>query len=296
MNNGDLLKLRQAYPLELKIEMSKLRIREWYRHYHGKVYVALSGGKDSTVLLDLVRLLYPNVVALFVDTGVEFPEIRQFVKTIDNVIWVKPEKSFKEVKNKYGFPVISKTVAMAISRYRNTSDPIQKQLRKYGGICPSSGKKQVMGVIPKKYHYLINAPFKISEQCCDFLKKRPYKKFNKESKLKPIVGTMASDSNLRKIEYIKRGCNSYESAGRSTPLAFWTTENIWTYINNNRLKYSSIYDMGYHNTGCVPCLFGVQYEEDPDRFKLLKQTHPKYYNYCMNELGILDVLTFIRRN
>ena len=48
------LKQRQGLPLEAKIELSKKKIREWYEAHDGEVYVAFSGGKDSTVLLDEV--------------------------------------------------------------------------------------------------------------------------------------------------------------------------------------------------------------------------------------------------
>ena len=74
------LKQRQNLPLNLKIELTKRRIREFYEYFDGQVYVSFSGGKDSTVLLDIVRSLYPNVLAVFVDTGLEYPEVRQFVK------------------------------------------------------------------------------------------------------------------------------------------------------------------------------------------------------------------------
>ena len=63
------LKQRQGLPLHLKIKMSKQRIREFYEHFDGKVYISFSGGKDSTVLLHLVRSLYPNVKAVYIDTG-----------------------------------------------------------------------------------------------------------------------------------------------------------------------------------------------------------------------------------
>ena len=90
------LKLLQNYPLDLKIEKTKLRIREWVDYYgEDGVYISFSGGKDSTVLLDIVRSMYPDIEAVFSNTGLEFPEIVQFIKTFDNVTIIKPEKTFK---------------------------------------------------------------------------------------------------------------------------------------------------------------------------------------------------------
>ena len=86
------LKMLQALPLDAKVLKTKQRIREWYRTFDGKVYVSFSGGKDSTVLLHIVRELYPEVEAVFVDTGLEYPEIREFVKSVDNVTWVRPSE------------------------------------------------------------------------------------------------------------------------------------------------------------------------------------------------------------
>ena len=94
------LQQRQGLPLWMKIKYTEHRIINWYNYNHGNVCVSFSGGKDSTVLLHLVRSLYPEVVAIFVDTGLEHPEIRSFVKTIDNVIWVKPKINFVDVINK----------------------------------------------------------------------------------------------------------------------------------------------------------------------------------------------------
>lgn len=105
----------QGLPLKLKIRMTKERIRQWINTYgEDGVYVSFSGGKDSTVLLDLVRQDYPRVKAVFVDTGLEYPEIRQFVKTFDNVEWLKPKMTFKQVIQKYGYPFPSKEVAQTL--------------------------------------------------------------------------------------------------------------------------------------------------------------------------------------
>ena len=110
------LKIRQALPLEQKVLMTKARIREWVNYYGLEgVYVSFSGGKDSTVLLHIARSIYPDMKALFVDTGLEYPEIRDFVKTFDNVDIVKPRLNFKQVIEKYGYPFISKEVAECVS-------------------------------------------------------------------------------------------------------------------------------------------------------------------------------------
>lgn len=167
MTNNELIML-QNLPLEIKTLKTKLRIREWIEKFGiDGVYISFSGGKDSTVLLDLVRQEYPNIEAVFVDTGLEYPELRQFVKTIDNVTWLRPKMNFKQVIDKYGYPVISKENSMYIYDIRNAKKQSTKDRRLYGD---SQGRFK----LPKKYHYLINAPFKISHMCCNVMKKKPY--------------------------------------------------------------------------------------------------------------------------
>lgn len=56
------LRQRQSLPLEAKIILTQRRIREWYEAWEGEVYVSFSGGKDSTVLLHLMRLFIKNKV------------------------------------------------------------------------------------------------------------------------------------------------------------------------------------------------------------------------------------------
>ena len=116
-NYRDLSKL-QSLSLEKKIELSKMTIENFYEWMKGKIYVSFSGGKDSTVLLHLIRNLFSNTQAIFFDTGLEYPEIREFIKTIDNVRWMKPKKSFYQVIQKYGYPVISKEQSLYIEQYR----------------------------------------------------------------------------------------------------------------------------------------------------------------------------------
>ncbi len=105
----------QALPLEVKIEKTKLRIKEFVHHFgEDHCYVSFSGGKDSTVLLDIARSVFPNIKALFINTGLEYPEIQSFVKTIDNVETIRPKKKFNEIIRDYGYPVVSKEISEVI--------------------------------------------------------------------------------------------------------------------------------------------------------------------------------------
>ena len=118
------LKMLQALPLDLKIKKTELRIKEWYEHWEGDVFISFSGGKDSTVLLDIARHIYPDIEAVFSDTGLEYPEIKEFVKTFPNVTIVRPKYSFKQILTKYGYPIISKEVANVVEGARRWIDSL----------------------------------------------------------------------------------------------------------------------------------------------------------------------------
>jgi len=152
-------------PLEAKIVKTELRIREFYDHFKGEVYVSFSGGKDSTVLLDIARNLYPDIPAVFFDTGLEYPELKEFVRTFDNVEVRRPNRSFREVIEEFGYPVISKRIAGYV--YTARRDPNSVRAKTLRGEIPT----KTFGFGDGKWAYLVDAPFKISDYCCDVMKK-----------------------------------------------------------------------------------------------------------------------------
>ena len=61
----------QGWSLERKIRVTQTRILEWYMRYDGQVFISFSGGKDSTVLLDLARRVYPDIPAVYGSSGAD---------------------------------------------------------------------------------------------------------------------------------------------------------------------------------------------------------------------------------
>ena len=284
------LRARQAQPLEIKIRMSLQRVRQWYTHWRGEVYVSFSGGMDSTVLLHLVRSIYPDVPAVCVD-ALLYPEIREHVKRTKNVTILRPKKSFKQVIEKYGWPIISKRQSQYIGEVqRAKGETATKRLRLTG--YTSAGRFSPKSRISKCWQYLCDAPFSISDRCCHWLKAKPQIKAEKVFG-HPFVGIRVDESQPRKDTYLQLGCNAFDTKRpRSWPLAFWSNENVWEYIRQFDVPYSSIYDMGYTRTGCFACMFGVHLEREPNRFQRMRQTHPKLWRYC-ESIGIPEVLDYI---
>ena len=291
MISNEIFLQRLSLPLEVKIRMAKQRIREFHKKMEGQTYISFSGGKDSTVLLHLVRDIYPETVATFSDTGLEYPEIKEFVKSIDNVDIIRPTCTFKDVIEKQGWPILSKQTARRLRVIRECSKYSSSYISAVYGR--SKGKYNIRNKVPNKWLYLVDAPFKISEQCCYYLKKAPFKKYNRKTGMVPYLGMMANESTMRRLQYLTYGCNSYGSKTSSNPLSFWTDEDIWNYIHKYDLEYSKIYDMGYRRTGCMFCAFGAHLELEPNRFQRMKETHPQLWNYCINVLGEGEVLKAI---
>ena len=309
------LRQMQSLPLSAKIIMTKQRIRQWYEHWDGMVYVSFSGGKDSTVLKHIVDSMYDDVPALFVNTGLEYPEIQKFAMSQPNVVTVRPEMRFDEVIKQHGFPVVSKEVANTVYGARHGGGTGKRKSTRLQRLCgeylDKDGKKSAYNC--EKWGFLLDAPFEISDKCCKVMKKTPSRKYAKETGRKQIVGTMASESRLRYQKWLQNGCNAFDSTVPSSqPLSFWTEQDVLQYIKKYNVSYCSVYGdivptddgeqfegqmttfdllndyegtqlktTGCDRTGCIFCMFGCHLEKEPNRFQRLKETHPRQYEYCI---------------
>lgn len=273
----------QSLPLSAKIRMTQQRIRSWYDAWDGNVYVSISGGKDSQVLAHIVKQIYPDVPCVFVNTGLEWDCVRQKGEELSDEI-LRPKMNFLQVITKYGYPVISKEVSKKISEHRSKPDGYTKMRFEEGGYTKAYSMS--------RYKWLLDAPFRISAKCCDVMKKKPAKQLEKETGWKPFIGTMAQESRLRRSNWIRYGCNAFESKRpTSQPLSFWTEQDILLYINKYDLQIAEVYGdllkdeqqtlvlSGQQRTGCVFCMFGIS--QDNEKFLKLKEIEPLKYDYVM---------------
>lgn len=316
------LKAMQALDLEDKITIAQIRIREWYEHWNGQVYVSFSGGKDSTVLLHLVRQLYPEVPAVYCDTGLEYPEVREHAFSTPNVVVLHPKMDFRSVIKKYGYPVYSKEVSQKIweaRRYPNAINVIRFLTGKN-----LDGKKSRYSA-SERAKRLLDAPFEIAPFCCKIMKKTPFRVFERSVGGHSINGMMADESYLRETSFIRFGCNAFDSKfPASRPLMTWTEQDVLHYIKHEGLKIPAVYGeivpamnagdtsgqcrmfgddcrltlTGVSRTGCMFCGFGAHLEKEPNRFQRMKKDYPKIWAYCLKPwdkggLGMKEVLDFI---
>lgn len=258
----------QSLPLNAKIQMTKRRIDEWVDKFgEDGCYVGFSAGKDSTVLADIIRNIcgYKEIPLVFIDVPTQYPELKQFAQTFDNLVILKPQISFAEVVKKYGFPLFSKETSECIAsskRYikiltdrqtlhfayriadligidrRKGSNKLYEDLKR--GNIPSEIIKspvrfrQLLGIKSddfgnkydkSRYLFMLDAPFDVSNQCCSVMKKQPAKKYHKETGRVPITAQMAHESLLRTSQWIKNGCNGFNMKIPTSNPMSFWTEN-----------------------------------------------------------------------
>jgi 3'-phosphoadenosine 5'-phosphosulfate sulfotransferase (PAPS reductase)/FAD synthetase len=314
------LRALQALPFERKILITQTRILEWYHRNGGKVYVSYSGGKDSSVLLALVRQQFPGVKACYVLTGLEYPEVTEFVRQTPNTDIIRPEKPFKQTILEKGYPVVSKDVAMTVKGYRRGKKWAVDRL---DGLGKNGEPCAFMQNRYGRWRFLVDSDFPVSDDCCRIMKEAPLDKYQRKEGLVPFIGTLAEESDRREKGWLRSGCNAFDSSRpRSAPLSFWTEQDILRYIHRYKVPIPSVYgevvraekvvaegkDKGHfqmvykttgcQRTGCCFCLFGCHLEKEPNRIQRLAATHPKLYEYCLKDtdsggLGLKRVMEYV---
>ena len=303
---GD-LRQRQALPLQAKIYMSQARIREWYDHFDGNVYISFSGGKDSTVLAHLVHDLYPEVPLVFSNTGLEYPEIQAFARKM-GAEFVRPKMMFSEVISKYGYPIISKEVSKTIYCARLNGEKYKNERQRKTLLGKLRNGDEISRFNKGKWLSLSQeTQFVINDRCCYHIKKKPLLDYQHKTKRFPFIATLAEESMLRTQAWLQHGCNAFEEKKKtSQPISFWLEQDVLRYIKENGIEIASIYGdivgtdengfeydpipgcecnlkcTGCQRTGCIFCGYGKHLQKGETDFQRLAKTHPRQYEFCMN--------------
>ena len=133
----------QALPLNIKVRMTAERIRNWVNEFgEDGVYLSFSGGKDSTVLGHIIREVcgYKNIPFVFVDVPTQYPELKQFAKTFDNLVILKPKISFAQVCEQYGFPMFSKEISECVADSRKYIRILTDRQTDMDSVCLSHSR------------------------------------------------------------------------------------------------------------------------------------------------------------
>lgn len=305
-----------ALDLQDKEILSYEKIDQWYTAWDGKCYVSFSGGKDSTVLAYLVARYLSSfrtppwaLTLVFVNTGLEYPEIQKFVNTYADwlrhefprvtveIVRLRPKMNIRQVVTKYGYPVISKRVSDYVFAARNNPDCSRAKMLR--------GEEKTIFVSGGTWWFLVDAPFNISARCCSVMKKAPMKQYAASSGGRvPLTATMACESKQRESTWKLTGCNAFEGKHpMSKPMSFWTEQDVLQFIVDRELPIASVYGdivasdgendynatlidcklhcTGCQRTGCMFCAFGAHLEKGENRFERMKHTHPKHYEFCI---------------
>ena len=257
--------------------------------------VAFSAGKDSTVMLHLIHPLAPDVVVIYGNTTIEFPECIQFAHHLRdewrlNYHEARPERSFWWVVENYGWPLMGKTFGV-------------------GGVAHKESREQFFDDLAARVelngNYAIQAEVPISSACCTFLKERPSAKLQKALGVDGVfLGILASESRRRMFNFLQYGEWYLPKDGlwRCHPLAIWTDDDIWAYIRRYNVPYASLYDMGYYDdfgeyvchkrNGCMFCGMDIRFKNN--HLSIMRRTHPKIWDFLMKKKGLGAVLLALR--
>ncbi len=324
--------LVELMPYNDKILWAKTRVKEFLtylkEHHYKEVLVSFSGGKDSTVLLDIVLKVHQEMKSdIYIIPAyayeITFPETLSFINnTIDKyrnkykylkeLYLAKPKKPWMEILQEYGYPIFSKQISVSLNRVLKvkSKNGITKWLFGHDTARFKLSKNRLflldkkMKQFPKMhedYFGLLDNNYIYSEKCCNLIKGGL-----KNIKIPSFVGTMASESEFRKTSWIKNGCNVLNSKHLlSRPLSIFTNKDIWLYLYKNtdivvNPKYNfirkenvdeSTKNLKYHRLGCISCPYGAHRDKsDKNRFQILKEESEILYKSQVIKNGMYKVI------
>lgn len=311
----------QALPYEYKVTYAKGLGREFFEQMKGQVFCSVGGLDSITLLLFLRKYVSPDIVGVSL-SSLEDKSIQRIHKALDNMVILKPYKTKVQVIKEHGYPVISKDKAGKIQLLQN---PTEKNSTVRHAIMTGDTGAQggwrtgTRMRLPQKWLNLFGgpenekygtnyktAPFKVSPDCCYYMKEKPANDWAKANKVHPYMGLMASEGGQRQKALMKHGCNYYgKTVTRSCPFAIFSRTDLLQlaldldvplpeiYGDIKQQRNGTLETTKAKRTGCTMCGFGIHIEKRPHRFDRLRETSPKEWHFWMYKMGWGQVLDYI---
>ena len=219
---------------------------------------------------------------------------RGYTLNKSNCFFAGEPKTFAYCVEQYGAPLLGKSASKLDAHRINI-----ECFLKYSQTASEKDKL--------KDYYDILRECKFSQHCCKLLKKEPSERMQAELDVDMVFkGLMASESHSRMTSIATRG-HIFESHRphitdgafyHVSPIGMWTDDDVWEYIHKYDLKYSPLYDITYtakdgsiqhiKRNGCIMCGTDLQFKDN--HLSILRQTHPKAWQSCMEHFGYREQL------
>lgn len=253
---------------EFLLEDRLTKIRSVTKKYgEENFYISFSGGRDSTVMHYLFDMALPGnqIPRVYADTGIEYNEIRRFVKAIqendERIILLKPSLPIKETLKKYGYPFCSKQHGAVWQTYKKHGFN-SKTVKAYYEHTFQFHSNQCPNILKYQFSESFDN-LNISDKCCDYLKKKPMEQYQKETGRKiAIVGIMAAEGGRRAGAV----CLAFQGKKLKQfhPLAPISQEWEQWFIEKYNIPLCKLYYPPYNfkRTGCKGCPFNLYLQKD----------------------------------
>lgn len=305
IHTWDDLRLWQSWDLDSKIEYAQERITAGLSCMTNPC-VAFSAGKDSTVLLHLLRQVRPDIITIYGNTTIEFPECVKFARQLArdwnlNYHEAKPDVTFWWVVENYGWPLLGKEFGVGGVAHKSSRETF------FAERVGNPDLAEFAALSGRDRQYAIQQEVPISSACCTYLKERPSERLQKQLGVDGVfLGIMAAESRRRTFNFLQYGDLYQLTNGKQWkchPLSIWTDYDIWAYIRRFDVPYAPLYDMGYINeqsgerichkrNGCMFC--GMDLAFPDNHFSIMRRTHPAAWRTAMIHKGLGQILLKLR--
>lgn len=212
--------------------------------------VGYSGGKDSEVLVDLFIRAKVKFIIIHNHTGLDAPETVYFIRKkfkqwremgIDCRIYYPRITFWKLCKEKKMLPTRLMRFCCAELKERNDIPELKFATHSFGVRRTESVKRA---------------------QHRDSIETRNTEDFGTKSDKR---------FHFDNSEQVKQTSACYTNKYFIVnPIAYWTKDEVWAYIKDNKIEYNPLYDMGFDRVGCIGCpMAGKHRKEEFARY-------PKY--------------------